>query len=159
MPTHTLRYTSPEKLFILTKECTPFSGQIDQWRLSETFTPGTHPDIGAGSYRLSLEAPVSSSEDQATASDRVFQIVDELDVSWCYLFDRPFLSAQKTIDLSNEPDHWSSNFREVQAAIKRAAGRPYGVVTDVRIRSWMRTSFLPLEKLEAIREALFSITY
>src|SRR4051794_25137607 len=117
MPTHTLRFTSPEKVFILAEECAPHAEQIERWHISETFTPGTHPDLGAGSYHIVLEAPVSSLDEQMVAFEEAIGVADEIDIAWCYVFDRPFIAVRNIITLPDAPEHWSGNFWDVQAAI------------------------------------------
>jgi hypothetical protein len=153
MSTHTLQYQSPEKLFILTGNCPPHSAQIDQWQISETFTPNTHPDLGAGTYHIVIEAKVASSDEQMAACSKSIAIAQELDIAWCYLFGKPFKAVRLQLLLTDGPEDWSGNFNEVRVAIQRATQRYYCAAMQIGNREWYEVSHLPLERLLNIRAA------
>jgi hypothetical protein len=154
MPIHKLRYESPEKLFILAGDCDAHSARLDQCRISEAFIPDTHPDIGAGSYRIALEADVASLDEHMAVCVKAIEFAEQLDIAWCYIFGEPFKATRSTIVLNNGPLDWNNNFWDVQAAIQREAGRPcFALMATPNHRLWISSPFLPLKNLLKIRDA------
>jgi hypothetical protein len=149
--TKPLRYESPEKIYGLLSESKAYSATLGEWRITEVFQPHAHDEIeaGLGSYRLALEKDVTDYDNLFTSLSEACEIAKQIDVAWCYVFEKPFKAAHTRYQLIEAPEGWSGNTREVEAAIRGWAG----AVHAGPHRQWEWIPFLPLERVLRVRAA------
>ncbi len=155
MTAHTLRFESPEKVMELRAACNPHSASVGVWRVSETYEPNTHHQLqqGLGSYRLSLQRPVTTQEEVRSALREAEEIAEDLDVAWCYVCGRPFFALRQTFVLFEAPDGWTGNVRQVEIEIQKERGLGHTEAMQVFSPHWLSLPFLPLERVLAVRHA------
>ena len=81
---------------------------------------------------------------------RASDLSSDLDRVWPYVAGEPLLPVVLTIRLRDDPEGWSSNFRELERHFARLSGAPLGY-GEVINRRWMKMPIAPLGRaLEAL---------
>ena len=135
----------------------PYEEQVDEWRVFESLAP--HPygelrDKGVGVYTVGLERDVASQDDVWAGLRKAEKISDEIDIAWCYAWEKPFLATEFGIVASEAPKGWSGNLRDVERDIQRESG---GIVIEAcqfTSDRWTWLDELPLKRVMTVRKAL-----
>lgn len=154
-----LRFVSQIAAYDVPDDATPHRAAIDGLQVSEEWM--RHDDSGlpqgVKAYRIALEAQVSTLAEVRDAWGRASDLSSDLDQVWPYVAGEPLLPVVLTIRLGDDPDGWSSNFRELEKHFARASGAPlaYGEVIN---RHWMKMPTPPLRSALEARSRLGSLT-
>lgn len=76
---------------------------------------------------------------------------------WPYVAGEPLLPVVLTIRLGDDPDGWSSKFRELEKQFARESGAPLGY-GEVINRHWIKMPTPPLGRAFEARSRLGSLT-
>jgi hypothetical protein len=156
LATHTLRYTSPAKAYRLTPPVLPHTGKVDLWTVSERVQDHPQADLrkeGVSGYHVVMEKEVATEQDMAVAFTEACAIAVELEKVWIYADARPFHYLRLTIQPTDGPKGWASNFKEVKQAIRQESQAKMFLEIRHNSRNWQTPPFLPLETALKARAA------
>jgi hypothetical protein len=122
MAAHTLRYTSPAKVYHLTPPFSSYTGKVNDWTVSESIQEHPQDDLrkeGVYEYRVVMEKEVSTEQDLSRGSSEARIIASELELTLTYAAARPFHFMRLNVQIIEGPSGWSSNFKEAKQAIRK----------------------------------------
>lgn len=147
MGTHIIRLESPSLCIGLLRPSPTHTAKVGRWTISENYAPSPDAELrqrGLGIYTIALEREVSTLRDIWDVPSEANELIEQLDIGWCYSRGLPFSVPQVKPTEITAPAGWLSNLGDVEKRLQREVT---GFTFDVRIVSntqyWLDE--LPLE--------------
>jgi hypothetical protein len=103
-------------------------------------------------YVLRIEWEATTREEAALGHQAALHLADELDSVWAYVAGEPLFAVQLILEITEAPEGWTSNYRDVQRQLPSAQGISIESVSITNTHS-MRLPHMPLRNALRARDA------